>query len=63
MSRLEEISKKIEEFAEKAEAEVKDFAKDAKKVILEEKFELEKGKTYKDYGKKIYEQTKQNADI
>lgn len=64
MSRLDEISQKIEIFAEKAQAELKGFTKEAKKVILEEKFELEKNKVFKEYAKEIYEQKKQknNAD-
>jgi predicted outer membrane protein len=63
MSRLEEISKKIEEFAKKAETEVKEFTNEARKTILEEKFELEKNKTFKEYAKKIYENKKQNKSI
>ncbi len=62
MSRIDEISKKIEKFAEKAQAEVKVFTKEAKKTILEEKFELEKNKVYKEYAKKIYEQKKQRKN-
>ena len=64
MSRLDEISQKIEIFAEKAQAELKGFTKEAKKVILEENFELEKNKVFKEYEKEIYEQKKQknNAD-
>lgn len=62
MSRIDEISKKIERFAEKAQAEVKVFTKEAKKTILEEKFELEKNKVYKEYAKKIYEQKKQRKN-
>ncbi len=66
MSRLDEISQKIEIFAEKAQAELKGFTKEAKKVILEEKFELEKNKIFKEYAKEIYEHKKQrknNVDL
>lgn len=66
MSRIDDLSRKIELFAEKAQAEVKVFTKEAKKTILEEKYELEKNKVFKEYAKKIYEykkQRKNNVDL
>lgn len=53
-------------FAEKAQADVKVLTKEAKKTILEEKYELEKNKVFKEYAKKIYENKKQrknNVDL
>ena len=66
MSRIEELGRKIELFAEKAQAEVKVLTKEAKKTILEEKYELDKSKVFKEYAKKIYEHKKQrknNVDL
>ncbi|NMC57595.1 MAG: hypothetical protein GYA50_10270 [Eubacteriaceae bacterium] len=66
MSRIDDLSRKIELFAEKAQAEVKVFTKEAKKTFLEEKYELEKNKVFKEYAKKIYEykkQRKNNVDL
>lgn len=66
MSRIDDLSRKIELFAEKAQADVKVLTKEAKKTILEEKYELEKNKVFKEYAKKIYENKKQrknNVDL
>jgi nitrogenase subunit NifH len=66
MSRIDEMSRKVEMFAEKAQAEIRVFTKEAKKTILEEKLELDKNKVFKEYAKKIYEQKKQrknNVDL
>lgn len=62
MSKFDEFTKKLGDLVDKAADGAKDFAEDAKNKLMIEKYEIEQGKLFKDYGKSIYEATKQGAD-